>query len=319
MENTGEIKTNFEDAIPVVSVCVQTFRHAAFIEQCLNSILDQETTFPFEIILGEDESDDGTREICIRFAEQYPGKIKLFLRSRKDVIYISGKPTGRYNFIQNIYTSQGKYIAMCEGDDYWSDRFKLQKQHDLLEKNPDYGICFHKVQEVNSFNPANNKIFPDISEDTVFSIRDYIKSNKTATCSIFFNKSLLLPLPDWFYKLPFGDLGLVLLIMSRSNEKGIVLNSIMGVYRVHDKGIHGSMKKDSRSIVNAYRQHLQFTAVIGNEFLTASRYRKDITRKMIDTLAIIRNHYRDDKNYKGVFMSSIRMYYYKVLNKLSAA
>src|SRR5689334_382568 len=89
-------------AKPLVSAIVLTYQHAPYISQCLESILMQQTNFPFEIIVGEDESSDGTREICEKFAENYPDKIRLFLRSRKDVIYYNGSPTGRYNFLENL-------------------------------------------------------------------------------------------------------------------------------------------------------------------------------------------------------------------------
>src|SRR5690606_4409195 len=114
---------------PVVSVCVQTYQHAPYIRECLDSILMQKTDFPFEILLGEDESSDGTREICIEYAEKFPDKIKLFLHRRENNIQIFGYPTGRFNFLTNLYSSNGKYIAICEGDDYWTDSDKLQKQY----------------------------------------------------------------------------------------------------------------------------------------------------------------------------------------------
>src|SRR5690606_24131225 len=116
-----------------------------------------QTTFPFEIILGEDESNDGTREICKQYAAQYPDKIKLFLRSRKDVIYINGNPTGRFNFIENLKACSGKYIALCEGDDYWTDPLKLQKQVDFLENNSDFALCFHMVEVLKDGEFGNDK------------------------------------------------------------------------------------------------------------------------------------------------------------------
>ena len=118
---------------PLVSICVQTYQHAPYIAECLEGLLKQKTTFPYEIILGEDESNDGTRDICKAYAKKYPEIIRLFLRRREDVIYINGNATGRYNFIQNLRTARGKYIALCEGDDYWTDPLKLQKQVIFLE------------------------------------------------------------------------------------------------------------------------------------------------------------------------------------------
>ena len=112
---------------PLVSVCVQTYQHVDYIEDCLEGILMQETSFSYEILLGEDASTDSTRNICIEYAERYPDKIRLFLHSRENNIEIGGQPTGRFNYLYNLYNANGKYIALCEGDDYWTDSLKLQK------------------------------------------------------------------------------------------------------------------------------------------------------------------------------------------------
>ena len=113
---------------PLVSVCVVAYEQKDFIRQCLDSILGQKTNFEWELIIGEDGSTDGTKEICEDYAKRYPDKIRLQLRSRQEVIHINGRPTARYNIIQTIKASKGKYIAILEGDDYWTDPRKLQKQ-----------------------------------------------------------------------------------------------------------------------------------------------------------------------------------------------
>src|SRR5690606_21433837 len=126
-----EFPSNVPDS-PKVSVLVQTYNHAPYIRQCLDGILMQETDFDFEILLGEDASTDGTREICIEYAQEHPDKIRLFLHSRENNISINGRPSGRFNFCNNLFEANGEYIAFCEGDDYWIDEFKLQKQMDFL-------------------------------------------------------------------------------------------------------------------------------------------------------------------------------------------
>lgn len=130
-------------SIPLVSVLVPTYQHARYIGQCLDGILAQRTTFPFEVLVGEDDSTDGTRQVCQRYAAEHPEHIKLFLRSRKDVMYITGKPTGRANQIGLLSAAKGRYIAYCDGDDRWTDPLKLQKQVDFLEANPDHSITYH--------------------------------------------------------------------------------------------------------------------------------------------------------------------------------
>lgn len=135
----------------LVSVCVQTYQHAKFIGQCLDGILMQKTNFDFEILLGEDTSTDGTREICIEYAEKYSDRIRLFLHHRGNNMAIGGSPTGRFILMTNIFSAKGKYIALCEGDDYWTDPYKLQKQVDFLEKNEDFVLSFHDTSVVGEF------------------------------------------------------------------------------------------------------------------------------------------------------------------------
>lgn len=132
---------------PVVSVIVQTYNHAAYINQCLDSILNQQTDFEFEILLGEDASTDKTREICIKFAEKFPEKIRLFLHHPDNKIRIINLNTGNFNAIYNLYQAKGEYIAFCEGDDYWTDQHKLQKQVDFLKGNSDVTLSYHKFEE----------------------------------------------------------------------------------------------------------------------------------------------------------------------------
>lgn len=130
---------------PIVSVIVPTYQHAAYIKECLDGILSQQTTFPIEVLVGEDESTDGTREICQGYAQAYPDRIHLFLRSRKDVIHINGKPTGRSNIKALLASVRGRYVAICEGDDHWIDPLKLQKQVDIMERDAGVSLVFHNV------------------------------------------------------------------------------------------------------------------------------------------------------------------------------
>lgn len=130
---------------PLVSVIVPTYQHVSYIKECMDGILMQRTNFRFEVLVGEDESADGTREICQAYAEAHPERIRLFLRERKDVLYINGKPTGRSNLKRLIESARGRYIALCEGDDYWVDPLKLQKQVDILERDATVSLVFHNL------------------------------------------------------------------------------------------------------------------------------------------------------------------------------
>lgn len=174
---------------PLVSVCVQTYQHVDYIEECLEGILMQKTDFPFEILLGEDDSTDGTREICKKYAEKYPETIRLFLHHRQNNITINGTPTGRFNFMYNLFSSRGKYIAICEGDDYWIDNLKLQRQVEFLEHNLHYSMVTENSLVLNLITQKEysfNKI-----DDCDITISKLLKDRPFSTASVLFRANHL--------------------------------------------------------------------------------------------------------------------------------
>ena len=221
--------------LPLVSVCVQTYQHGHYIKECLDSILMQQTNFPFEIILGEDESTDGTREICLEYAKMHPDTIRLFLRSRKDVIYINGNPTGRFNVMENLKAAKGKYIALCEGDDYWTDPIKLQKQVDFLEQHDEYSGSFHDTLFVDETSADINSRLWREYEKNHYNLEDTISTVALFHTSSFIFRVSSLSLPDWFVKVQSADMALFTLIASR----GFLyrLPETMSVYRKNSGGL----------------------------------------------------------------------------------
>lgn len=233
---------------PLVSVCIQTFQHALYIEQCLQSVLSQRTTFPFEIILGEDESTDGTREICKRFKENFPDKINLFLRSEKDKIWIDGEKTGRFNFIQNLKAARGKYIALLDGDDYWLDQFKLQKQVDFLEKNPGYTVCF-----------CDFKFLRKEKFSAIFYLHPRRKNYSIGTMpnmhtgSVVFRNPGFEIIPEHLWKTFVLDFPLYMYVTGTGKIRRMA--KYMAVYRLHDKGMWAGKTKEVKCLrgINVYK------------------------------------------------------------------
>ena len=215
---------------PQVSVCITTYQHAAFIKKCVSSALDQQTTFPIEIIIGEDESTDGTRAICKQLAENHPDSIRLFLRSREDVRYINGNPTGRHNFLETLRAARGKYIAFCDGDDYWIDSRKLQKQYDYMESNTAVSMSLHNAYLVDR-NGRKKSIFPNIKTQSIITPQTIIEKGGgfCATNSVFFRNNLLTNMPQWFVDAYVGDYSLYLLAIE--NGRIGALPDIMSCYR----------------------------------------------------------------------------------------
>ncbi|UJH91329.1 glycosyltransferase [Antarcticibacterium sp. 1MA-6-2] len=158
---------------PLLSICIQTYNHSNYLRRCLDSILNQEVNFDFEILIGEDDSSDSTRELCLKYAEKFPDIIRLFLHNRENQISILGRPSSNFNAFYNLFSAKGKYIATCDGDDYWDDPLKAQKQVDFLENNPHYFFSYHSYKEVdkegNLFADPQSLIQPkeDISAEVL--------------------------------------------------------------------------------------------------------------------------------------------------------
>jgi glycosyltransferase involved in cell wall biosynthesis len=228
--------------MPKVSVCVQAYNHAPYIAQALDSVLMQETDFDYELIIGEDESSDGTREICIRYAEQHPDRIRLFLRSREDVIYINGRATGRYNFVENLRAARGEYIALLDGDDYWTDPHKLQKQVDLLKTHPDYAMCFHSVLVIDETQQDESRIKTPLGKRDVYRLNDILKGNFISNLSMMFRNQWIDDLPDWYWQMPIGDWPLHIL-NAQHGDIGYI-DEVMGVYRQHPYGFMNQLYKE---------------------------------------------------------------------------
>lgn len=232
---------NNDKNLPLVSVCVQTYNHDKYIAECLDGILAQKTNFDFEIILGEDESSDNTREICIDYQTKNPDKIKLFLRNRKDVIYIDGSPTGRYNFIENLKQCSGKFIALCPGDDFWTDPNKLQRQVEFMENHPEFVATGHSIAKL-----ENDKIIEYHSELYKDAARiELMQGFWIPTLSLVFRKpaqDILDELWRFARTAPNGDTVLISCLGQFGGYK-FMKDIAPAVYRIHDGGVWSKVDK----------------------------------------------------------------------------
>lgn len=218
---------------PVVSVCIQTYNHQNYIAECIEGVLMQKTKFPIEILIGEDESPDGTRDICLEYAQKYPEKIRLFLHHRKNVMVINGKATGRFNFLWNITNAKGKYIALCEGDDYWTDPDKLQKQVDALEEYQNCDICFHPTMRLDDVTKTT-KIEANYFDNThVVEVEKVIlgEGHFCPTASLLFRRELFQEIPPIFDTAPVGDY--FIQVLGALKGGALYLNHCMSVYRTN--------------------------------------------------------------------------------------
>lgn len=216
---------------PLVSVRVATYNHENYIAKCIESILMQKTNFPFEIVIGEDGGADRTRQIVLAYQLNYPDKIKTILPEQN---------IGPSHISFRIQQAcQGVYHAMCEGDDFWIDPLKLQKQADLMQAHPDMTFCFTNALVLNESATAARLFFGTPLNETL-DFADLCPIN-TPTSSVMARNDILATLPEWRLQLWCGDI-LFRLWCAHHGKVGY-LNDITSVYRVHS----GSMASSLRS------------------------------------------------------------------------
>jgi glycosyltransferase involved in cell wall biosynthesis len=211
---------------PKVSVCMWTYNHEKYIAQAIESVLMQETDFECELIIGEDCSIDGTRAVVADYQKRYPDRIRAFLR-RKNL-------GGYENSKQVLAAAHGQYIALLDGDDYWTSSHKLQKQVDLLENHPEYSMCFHRVAMVHDGQSSPVAYRGLLNAKPVIGFWEAVGSFAIQTCSVVCRNGYFDPLPDWYRTLKSGDYSLYL-ILSRHGSIGY-LDETMSVYRLHSGG-----------------------------------------------------------------------------------
>ena len=227
---------------PMVSVVVATYQHAGYIAQCLDGILMQKSSFPVEVIVGEDESPDGTREICIEYAKNYPDRIRLFLRSRSLSTYVENGVTRRLNGAWCRRSARGRYIAMCEGDDYWTSEDKLQKQVDFLEAHPEFSMCFHNVLVIDEVGREAPRLAYRREMQPSYGVMDILPQNFIHTPSVVYRKNALpQSMPEWFRLMPMSDWPTYLLL-AQTGRFGY-LQDVMCVYRMHAGGIWSQLPR----------------------------------------------------------------------------
>jgi glycosyltransferase involved in cell wall biosynthesis len=211
---------------PLVSVLMITYNHERYLRQAIESVMAQKTTFAFELVIGEDCSTDGTFAIVSEFAGRYPDKIRAIRRERN---------LGAHrNFIETLRGCRGRFVALLEGDDYWTVDDKLARQALVLQALPECAICFARarvVQEDGSQPPWDYPMW----NRSRYTAGALMEENFVPTCTAVFRQGLLLEIPNWFYGVTFGDWALHLLLAQCGDL--YFLRETMAVYRVHSMGI----------------------------------------------------------------------------------
>lgn len=204
----------------MISVCMITYNHEKYIRQAVEGVLSQEVEYPFELNIFNDASTDRTGDIIRSIITLHPkGELIRYHVHEKNI----GLPA---NYRWSINNCRGKYVAICEGDDYWIDRNKLQKQVDVLEQNPAYSFSFHQALRVDTVNnrfdiyPVNNK--------TEFDPASFFSMTTIPMASVVFRNDIPIHFEQGHMQLDFA-----LLCNLLSHGNGFFLKEVMSVFRVH--------------------------------------------------------------------------------------
>ena len=294
----------------LVSVCMITFNHEPYIHVAIESVLMQKCQFRFELVIGEDCSTDKSRMICEKYAEIYPETIKL-LPSEKNLGVIP-------NFIRTLQACTGGYIALCEGDDYWTDPFKLQKQVDFLDANPEYGLV-HTDLDIFFQNSSILKRNYHLCNSTVcqgYLFESLLIDNSIATLTVMFRSDFLKVIDfNKMNNFKMGDI-FIWLEIARHFKIGFV-NDSTAVYRVHNDSAssHFGGRRRSDFIFSAYNLNYYFIEKYGCTVETKEK----VYRKALNAWFSMneRNYFNDSYNhlrniYKLKFEEKVQYWFINV-------
>ncbi|WP_321369243.1 glycosyltransferase [uncultured Draconibacterium sp.] len=211
---------------PIVSICCTVYNHEKFLEDTFNGFLSQEVDFPIEIVINEDCSSDSSAEIIRKYEQLYPHIVKPVYQS------VNQYSLGKKPLTQLVLPrAKGKYIAICEGDDYWTDPKKLQIQVDEMEKRPECQMSFHPAQKLNQQTGELFTISRHHKENKIIDPKNIIKADGgyCPTASLMFRKKIIDNLPDLVYDAPVGDY--FLQVLGSIADGALYIDRVMSVYR----------------------------------------------------------------------------------------
>lgn len=230
-----------------VSVVMITYGHEKFIEKAINSVLMQVVDFEVELIVANDKSPDNTDLVIQHILRNHPKASWINYINRNENLNIMP------NFMDAMNQCNGEYIAICEGDDYWIDPLKLQKQVDFLESNPEYSMSCHNAEIIYENSDKKPIIFSKNSISYDISMQTIVEKWVIPTASMVFRREHVVNLPEWFNKIYSGDFSLALLL--RHSGKIRFFNDIMSVYRIDFSGSSASATYGKRGIF-VFNQHI---------------------------------------------------------------
>ncbi|HEU4966001.1 MAG TPA: glycosyltransferase [Candidatus Saccharimonadales bacterium] len=256
---------------PLVSVCLITYNHAKYIREAIDSVLAQQTNFSWELVIADDCSTDGTREIVREYQERYPERIQLILQDKN--------VGAEQNWLDLINYPKAKYMAYLEGDDYWTNPNKLQMQADFLEKHPDYALCFHPTRVFYESYKSYETVWPNLGDDPDLSIEALLRENFIPSNSVLYRRQHYDQLPrgmmpgDWYlhaYQAQFGEMGYI--------------PEVMSAYRRHEGGAWWDWHENPESL---WARHGLAMLALRHEFMKLYGAEPRYRRVIEDTIAVV--------------------------------
>ena len=230
---------------PLLSVSMITYNHEKYLEKAIDSILEQQTNFEYEIVIGDDHSTDNTIDIIKQYVAKYPDKIRPIYRKENVGVKV--------NFSDTIFRCQGKYVAILEGDDYWTDSLKLQKQVDFLESHPTYSLTstrysIHNCNTNEIIEDPLSALFESNPGGIEINIQMYFSYWITKTLTVIFKRDLfdIKEVAKYAY---FRDTHLFYHLLKKGN--GYCFNFVTGTYNIHDTG-YWSSQSNNMMLQTAY-------------------------------------------------------------------
>ncbi|MBE6344462.1 MAG: glycosyltransferase [Spirochaetaceae bacterium] len=317
-----DITKNWKSEEIIVSINTLTYNHEKYIAQCIEGILMQKTNFAFELLIHDDASTDNTAAIIKEYEKKYPKIIKPIYQTENQ--WSKGiKISATYQYPR----AKGKYIAFCEGDDYWIDENKLQMQVDILEANPEATICYCRVQtfegQVDKHTiPLDKSITEGFVNLKDFTTEEFKNGHWTFhTSSFFIRKEILIDFAnkdnEKFGTFPYGDMPVQLFALCKG--KGFFIDKIMSKYRLFSGGYNSIVLAHPEKRINDEKKLIQ--ALTKFDEFSEFKYHEDIECKIKRSHFFISKQSRD-KKYAKQFISKkeyISIFYptiYKILRKI---
>ena len=235
--HTREVASPVCCGAPRLSVALMTYNHARFIREALDGVFMQETDFPIEVVIGDDCSTDGTTEIVLEYQRRYPEMTRVLL-ARENLGARTGN--GRLNLVRALRACRGEFVALLEGDDYWTAPGKLQIQVDAIDVDPECAGCFHETSVVfDDDSESTHRVYGRTGRSHLDAADTFSLTSPFHTSSFVFRRSAL-DLPEWFLHVVSADMALFSIVAASGRLAKVT--GVLSAYRKHPGGITANVE-----------------------------------------------------------------------------